>query len=365
MSAKVVVPPKGDYSVELKSRIGSKASEYTILSVQLEANFFIKLFPTMPLMHHPVNLFRRVSRSLSVLFTGYRKPLSIPPCPPLKGGLESGFEFSPGCEKSGSLSAKTKAYSLNGSMILFLAVGLTVGWATATKAEDPATAPPQLKELLAQIDAAANRQDVQGVMQFYSQDFKHSDGLTHVQMEEALKQLWERYPQLMYRTELQSWENQGDGMVAETVTTVTGTQPNGGTMIKLESTLRSRQRYENQKIVSSEILAERSQLTSGVNPPNLQVILPEQVRIGQSFNFDVIVQEPLGDNLLLGTALEEPISRDRYSQPSDFELDLLSAGGIFKVGRAPLNPQDRWISAVLIRGDGMTMITRRLNVVDR
>jgi len=277
-------------------------------------------------MHNPVNLVRRLSRSLS---------------------------------------AKTKAYSLNGSMILFFALGLTLGWATATKAEDPATAPPQLKELLAQIDAAANRRDVEGVMQFYSQDFKHSDGLTHAQMEDALKQLWERYPQLTYRTELQSWENQGDGIVAETVTTVTGTQPKDGTMMKLESMLRSRQRYENQQIVSSEILAERSQLTSGVNPPQLQVILPEQVRIGQSFNFDAIVQEPLGDNLLLGTALEEPINGDRYSQPSDFDLELLSAGGIFKVGRAPLTPQDRWISAVLIRGDGMTMITRRLNIVER
>ncbi|MEQ8383103.1 MAG: nuclear transport factor 2 family protein [Coleofasciculus sp. A1-SPW-01] len=360
MSAKVVVPPKGDSYVELKSKIGSKLANIPSYLSNWKPISLYKLFPTMPLMHNPVNMFRRVSRSLSVLFTGYRKPLSKP-----LSFKERGFDFSPGCEKSGSLSAKTKAYSLNGSMILLFALGLTLGWATAAKAEDPATAPPQLKELLAQIDAAANRRDVEGVMQFYSQDFKHSDGLTHAQMEEALKQLWERYPQLTYRTELQSWENQGDGIVAETVTTVTGTQPNNGTMVKLESMLRSRQRYENQQIVSSEILAERSQLTSGVNPPNLQVILPEQVRIGQSFNFDAIVQEPLGDNLLLGTALEEPINGDRYSQPSDLELDLLSAGGIFKVGRAPLTPQDRWISAVLIRGDGMTMITRRLNVVDR
>jgi len=40
-----------------------------------------------------------VGWSRILLFTGsgkpLSKPLSIPPCPPLKGGLERGFEFSP------------------------------------------------------------------------------------------------------------------------------------------------------------------------------------------------------------------------------------------------------------------------------
>jgi hypothetical protein len=95
------------------------------------------------------------------------------------------------------------------------------------------------------------------------------------------------------------------------------------------------------------------------------VKLPEQVRVGQEFNFDVIVNEPLGDNLLLGTALEEAIKPDLYSKPTEFDLELLPAGGIFKVGKAPLRPEDRLISAVLIRGDGMIMVTQRLQVVDR
>jgi hypothetical protein len=135
--------------------------------------------------------------------------------------------------------------------------------------------------------------------------------------------------------------------------------------MKLESTLRSRQRFEGQKIVQQDILAERTQLTSGANPPDVEVTLPEQVRIGQQFNFDVIVKEPLGDGFLLGTALEEQIKPELYTKPVDFELELLPAGGIFKVGKAPLRAENRWISAVLIRGDGMTLITQRLQVVDR
>jgi hypothetical protein len=135
-------------------------------------------------------------------------------------------------------------------------------------------------------------------------------------------------------------------------------------MLKLESTLRSRQRIENQKIVQQEILGERTQQMSGANPPNIEVQLPEQVRPGQSFNFDVIVKEPLGDSLLLGAALEDTIKPELYAKPSEFKLDLLPAGGIFKIGKAPTKPQDHWLSAVLVRKDGMTMVTQRLQVVN-
>jgi hypothetical protein len=135
--------------------------------------------------------------------------------------------------------------------------------------------------------------------------------------------------------------------------------------MKLESSLRSRQRFENQKIVQQEVLAERTQISSGANPPTVQVNLPEQVRVGQPYNFDVIVKEPLGNNLLLGTALEEQIKPERFTKPADLKLELLSAGGIFKLGKAPLKEDNRWVSAVLIREGGMIMVTQRLQVVDR
>lgn len=233
------------------------------------------------------------------------------------------------------------------------------------QAESPETAPPQLKDILTRIDTAANRRDVQGVMQFYGGNFKNSDGLSRGSMQKALSQLWQRYSQLNYRTELKDWKSEGNGIVAETVTHITGTKPSNGTTLKLESTLRSRQRIENQKIVQQEILGERTQQMSGANPPTIDVQLPEQVRPGQPFNFDVIVKEPLGDNLLLGAALEDTIKPELYTKPSEFKLDLLAAGGIFKLGKAPTKPQDHWLSAVLVRKDGMTMVTQRLQVVDR
>lgn len=271
---------------------------------------------------------------------------------------------NPVISQSPSLTSLSKARALKWSVILF-SLGLTVGWANHAQAESPATAPPQLKDTLTQIDAAANRRDVNSVLQYYAANFKHSDGLTREAMGQALTQLWQRYPQLTYRTQLKDWRAEGNSIVAETVTNIAGTQGRDGAVMKLESIMRSRQRFENQKVVQQDILAERTQISSGAKPPSIQINLPEQVGVGQSYNFDVIVTEPLGDDLLLGTALEEPIKPERYNKPANLKLELLPAGGVFKLGKAPATKDSRWLSAVLIRGNGMIMVTQRLQVVDR
>lgn len=224
-------------------------------------------------------------------------------------------------------------------------------------------APPQLTNLLSQIDAAANQRNIDTVMQFYSPNFTHSDGLTRQNIAQALTELWQRYPQLKYQTQLQSWRPQGNAIIAQTVTNITGAQPQKNRALLLSATITSRQRYENGRIVSQEILSERSQIKAGTQPPTVEVKLPQQVKPGQQYNFDAIVQEPLGDDYLLGAVVEEPIKPLSYLQPSKIDLELLPAGGLFKLGQAPAQPNDLWISAVLIRGDGMTLVTQRLNVV--
>jgi hypothetical protein len=224
--------------------------------------------------------------------------------------------------------------------------------------------PSELSTILSQVDTAANARSTSQLTLLYTGEFTNSDNLDRDKMLEALTALWKRYPNLNYRTEVQSWEYRAGGFTVETVTNISGTTEQDGTTTKFQSTLRSRQIINNLRITNQEILAEKTQITIGSNPPTVRINLPEQVRVGQQYSFDAIVQEPLGDDLILGAALEEAVSRDRYLNPADLELNLLQSGGIFKVGRAPLRPEPRWISAVLIRGGGTTVITQRLRVVD-
>ncbi|NJP09546.1 MAG: nuclear transport factor 2 family protein [Leptolyngbyaceae cyanobacterium RU_5_1] len=248
-----------------------------------------------------------------------------------------------------------------------LVASLMSGFSCAeAQAEKPAaTAPAQLTKFLNQVDAAANSRNAKSVAEFYVPNFSSSDGLNRQTLQDALTSLWTRYPNLNYRTELKSWKPDGNGFLAETITYVTGTQKQGDREFKLDATLEARQRIENQKIVRQEILNERSQITSGSNPPAIKVTLPEQVRAGQEFSFDAIVQEPLGDDLLMGTALEEPVKTDGYLNVTTANLEPLPSGGVFKVGKAPLNSEHHWLSAVVVRHDGITMITQRLRIVGR
>lgn len=256
-----------------------------------------------------------------------------------------------------------------------LTLGLLTNWSAQAKAPpqlaqaaEPVpsasqNAPAQLKNLLTQIDTAASRGDVKAVIQFYSPNFIHGDGLTRQSMEKALTALWQRYPQLKYSTQVQSWKSEGNAIIAETVTNITGVPSTNSANSVLNATISSRQRIAGGKIVRQDILSERTQITSGTKPPQVDIKLPQQVKVGQQYSLDAIVQEPLGDDYLLGAALEEPIKPDKLLSPTPVDLELLSSGGIFKVGRAPATPGSQWISTVIMRGEGMVMITQRMQVV--
>ncbi|QKQ76247.1 nuclear transport factor 2 family protein [Nostoc sp. TCL240-02] len=254
-----------------------------------------------------------------------------------------------------------------------LTLGLTSGW-QRTQATTPQqlaqtgtvqNAPTDLKNLLTQVDAAASKGDVKGVLQFYSPSFTHGDGLNLQTLEKSLVLLWQRYPKLQYSTKLLSSKSEGNGIIAETETKITGLPSGSGNNLALDATIKSRQRIESGKIVRQDILAERTLLTSGSKPPKIDIKLPEQVQVGQKYNFDAIVQEPLGDDFLLGTALEETIQPEKFLNPTPVDLQLLTSGGLFKTGQAPSTPGSQWVSAVILRGNGMTMVTQRLQVVKK
>lgn len=262
-----------------------------------------------------------------------------------------------------SLRTSIPVKPLGWTLSLLLSLGLTVGYGTGLRAQEAAaTAPAAVKTLLSQIDAAANQHHLEEVMAFYSSQFQNSDGLTYQSLQQALAKLWERYPNLQYKTALQSWQQEGDTLIIQAVTEITGTGKVQDRELQLQAKIESRQHWQGQKLVQQEILKEQTQVTSGSKPPQVTVSVPETVRVGETFDFDAIVQEPLGDDLLLGAAVEEKIDGNRYLEPSTLDLELLQAGGIFKRAKAPALPGASWLSAVLVRGDGMTLITRRVNV---
>ncbi|MDJ1185326.1 hypothetical protein [Roseofilum casamattae] len=248
-------------------------------------------------------------------------------------------------------------------LVLSLSIGFGLAGGTlAARAVE--TVPEELAEAIAQIDANASQKNLDGVLQYYDEDFSHQDGLTRATMADILSDLWKDYSQISYTTKVDSWTQEGDRWIAQTTTTIRGQKQTLGRVMAMEAVVKSRQQWQNQKLVAQEILSEKTTLTSGENPPTVKFQLPEQVRTGERFSLDAIAIEPLGNDILLGAVLEEPINAKSYMESGAIDLEVLSAGGLFKLGVAPAVAEPRWISAVLIRGDGITMVTQRMQVVN-
>jgi hypothetical protein len=64
----------------------------------------------------------------------------------------------------------------------------------------------------------------------------------------------------------------------------------------------------------------------------------------------------------MGVAVDEGVTATDFFAPRPVVFDVLSAGGLYKLGTAPESPDQRWISAVIIREDGLVVETRRVAV---
>ncbi len=243
---------------------------------------------------------------------------------------------------------------------LVCAMGLSLTLTAPSQAATPSNAPSSLSSLIDRIEAAANQQNLEQVLDFYSPNFVTDDGVTYDTVKQGLSQLWERYPNLNYTINLTAWEQKDNQWIADTVTTIKGSNTIKGREMTLESTLTSRQYFQDGQLIRQEISQERTDITTGETPPNVEINLPDTIKVGQTFDFDVILREPLGDNLLAGTAIEEIAQADSYLAPSQFELQLLQSGGIFKRATAPNTPESHWLSALLVQPDGLRLITQRL-----
>ena len=248
---------------------------------------------------------------------------------------------------------------------LLFSLGMVNGLGDRVLAKSADSAPDELTEAIFDIEDAANDRDLDGVLDRYSENFTNTDGLTTDSLAQGLEQMWQNYPELEYTTEIESWSQEDGLLVARTITTITGVQQDEGRVSNLSSTIKSLQYFKDGKLVNQDILAEQSRLTSGENPPQVEIAAPETVKTGKKYNFDLIVDEPLEEKVLLGAIKEEKTASNLYLNPTALELEPLPAGGIYKTATAPLLPDSNWVSAILVRGDGITMITHRVNIEEK
>lgn len=250
------------------------------------------------------------------------------------------------------------------------------------------TTPPSV---ITDLDAALNRKDATAVTNLLSPNYSHSDGYTRQSLAQSLQTLWQQYPTLTYRTEIVKTE---DSQI-ETLTSIQGKRNLRGQIWKIEGSIRALQVIEANQVRSQTILSEETQVRIGEQPPTVTINLPATVTVGSDYHYDVVIQEPMNDDLFMGTIFDEPVSPALMSTPNKLQLEFpslaelltgrvarrpakaapatpaktiklsrMKSGGFFKIGRASNVPETKWISAVLARHDGgITIATTRLRTV--
>lgn len=247
--------------------------------------------------------------------------------------------------------------------VVAMTIGTLPASTLAANAQSKQKAPAALTTMLAKIDAAATSRQLPELLRYYSPNFKNTDGLTKTDLQQSLGQLWQSYNNLRYTTTIDSWQGSGSNFTANTTTKISGTRDLSGRALNLQSTIRSQQKIVGGQIVGQQVLQERTLVSSGAKPPTIEINLPNSIATNTEFNLDAIVTEPLGEDVLMGTTIEQPVTAQAYTKPANYKLELLSAGGLFKVARAPGKSGDYWYSTIFIRPSGMTTLTQRVKVV--
>jgi hypothetical protein len=250
--------------------------------------------------------------------------------------------------------------------------------------------------LVSALDTALNSKNISAISDLLTSDYVHEDGYTRQTLPQALQSLWKQYPNLTYKTEILRSEMNAGNETIETLTTISGRRSNpAGQVWKITGMIRSQQTVQANRIRTQAILSEQTRISIGEKPPTVIVNLPETVGVGKAFKYEAIVQEPMEDDLFMGTVFDNPVSpvlltpsqlqlqipslaelitgrvQNRKPQKSSttnrssiVKLSRLRSGGFFKVGTAAATPETRWISAVLARHDGgITIATHRLRTV--
>jgi hypothetical protein len=247
---------------------------------------------------------------------------------------------------------------------LVLTIGtLSAAVPSATIAKTPL--PAEVRSIVTKIDQAANGKRLPELLKHYSPSFTTTDGLTRNDWQKSISQFWQNYSNVTYTTTIESWKPDGQGYSIDTITKVNGSQSGNGKVTNLAATIKSRQNIAGGQILRQQVLSERTQVTTGTQPPTIELTLPDRLSTNAEYSVDAIVKEPLGEDVLMGAMLEQPVSPQTYAQSSnaEYKLELLNSGGLFKTVRAPGKSGDYWLSAIFIRPSGMTTVTQRIRVV--
>ena len=124
-------------------------------------------------------------------------------------------------------------------------------------------------------------------------------------------------------------------------------------------------RLNKRKIKDHNIISQYSILNTTKNKLNITINAPSKVEIGEVYNIDLILDKPLGENIVAGGLIKS--SPNHYPNIINQSIPLLPlrTGGLFKSIEAPKESGSQVIAAIIAHPNGWISFKKTIQIVDK
>lgn len=237
----------------------------------------------------------------------------------------------------------------------------------------------EVETLLHNIESEWNAHNLDGVMNFYADDYINNDGLNKAAISSITKEFWQRYPDAKSKSKIKQVRVDGNFATVESRDSAVGTtekeNQDVGTKGELNSVSEGRlflKKFGSTwKIAGDRIDYEKVRVSFGLaRQLNANFSAPEQVRSGRQFSAKVDLSLPVGLAAICSIT-NQPLKYPQAPEPDFIKLMRPVDGGTIE-RVMPANNENRnelLMATVGITNAsrhhlmGLTILTRRMNVV--
>ena len=119
---------------------------------------------------------------------------------------------------------------------------------------------------------------------------------------------------------------------------------------------------QNNKINNGIIKNLLTTIRNDKNEIDIFFSIPEKVLTGTKYDIDIILNEPLGDEIIAGGIISH---EDESYLKQEINIEALVSGGIFKTTRATSRPTTQIWSGIIIHPKGTISFTKSVEILEK
>ena len=207
----------------------------------------------------------------------------------------------------------------------------------------------QLK--LIDLENALNKNNLEKIYSYFAEDEK-------ILLKNKLQELISDFPNPKWKIRKINTKDLNKNTVEVKVTAI---KIIDGSEFKLESNFLYSYNFIQGKISNGVIRNHLTTVRNDKNKIDITINIPDKVLTGSKYNIDIIINEPLGEEIYAGslsTYIENSILEE------EIQLEPLVTGGIFKITRAPTKSGIQIWTGIIANPQGLVTFTKTVNIVN-